>query len=251
MKFFNPLKRADIVRARMMKNGKYLIAKIEGSGQPRKGKKVLDTYFRYKDYMDNKEWLSVSLKQVWSPEFLGLVEDIWSVQIREVKKLEFQNPCYSAGYRLGGDPRKYSKVFTIQLSGCDFDCNYCYVPKQINIANPELGKYFSAKEMVSFFLSAKAKSKEPMNVIRISGGNPTIVPEIIVDVYNEIKKQNLDVYLWVDSNLSTSKYLEGLKNNLKNILNQKNVGVVGCFKGCSPAPSQNIIKINLRQLNGF
>ena len=215
----------------MMKNGKYLIAKIEGSGQPRKGKKVLDTYFRYKDYMDNKEWLSASLKEVWSPKFLGLNENIDSVSIKQVKKLEFQNPSYSAANRLGGDPREYSKVFTIQLSGCDFDCNYCYVPKQINIANPELGKYFSAKEIVSHFLSAKENSKEPMNVIRISGGNPTIIPEIIVDVYNEIKKQNLDVYLWIDSNLSTPKYLEKSKEKLKNILNQKNVGVVGCFKG--------------------
>ncbi len=214
-----------------MKDGKYLIAKIEGSGQERKDKKVLDTYFRYKDYMDNKKWFSASLKEVCSSKFLGLVKDIWSVPIEEVKKMEFQNPSYSAAFRMGGDPREYSKVFTIQLSGCDFDCNYCYVPKQINIANPELGRYFSAKEIISFFLSAKQESKEPMNVVRISGGNPTIIPEIIIDIYNEIKSQNLDVYLWIDSNLSTPKYLEGLDDNLKNTLNQKNVGVVGCFKG--------------------
>jgi len=231
MNFFNPSKRADIVRPQMMKDGRYLIAKIEGSGQEKKDKKVLDTYFRYKDYMDNKEWFSASLNEVWSPKFLGLVENIRSVPIEEVKKLEFQNPSYSAAYRLGGDPREYSKVFTIQVSGCDFDCNYCYVPKQINIANPKLGRYFSAKEIISYFLSAKENSKEPMNIIRISGGNPTIIPEIIIDIYNEIKTQNLNVYLWIDSNLSTPKYLERLKDNLKDILNQKNVGVVGCFKG--------------------
>lgn len=231
MYFFNPLKRAEVVRNKMMKNGKYLIAKIEGSGQEQKDKKVLDAYFRYKDYMDNKEWFSASLKEVWSSKFLGLVENIRSVPIQEVKKLEFQNPSYSAAFRMGGDPRDYSKVFTIQVSGCDFDCNFCYVPKKINIASPELGKYFSAREMVNNFLSAKEKSKEPMNVIRISGGNPTIIPEIIIDIYNEIKRQNLNVYLWIDSNLSTAKYLERLENDLKNILNQKNIGVVGCFKG--------------------
>ena len=232
MNFFNPSKRAEIVRSRMIKNGKYLITKITSSVQETNvPHKILSDYFRYKDYMDNKEWFSASLKEVWSPKFLGLVENIWSVPVRQVKKLELQNPPYSAAYRLGGDPREYSKVFTIQVSGCDFDCNYCYVPKQINVANPELGRYFSVKEIISFFLSAKQKSKEPMNVIRISGGNPTIVPEIIVDVYNEIKNQNLDVYLWIDSNLSTVKYLEALKDNLKDIFNQKNVGVVGCFKG--------------------
>ncbi len=231
MNFLNPHKIAEIIRPRMMKDGKYLITRIESSGQEYENKKVLDAYFRYKDYMHNKKWFSASLKEVWSPKFLGLVENIWSVSMKEVKKLEFQNPSYSAAYRLGSDPRKYSKVFTIQLSGCDFDCNYCYVPKQINIANPELGRYFSAKEIVSFFLSAKQKSKEPMNIIRISGGNPTIVPEIIIDIYNEIKNRQLNVYLWIDSNLSTSKYLEDLGDEIKNILKQKNVGVVGCFKG--------------------
>lgn len=233
MNLYNPFKRAEIVRLKMIKDGKYLIARIEGSGQERKAEKVLSEYFRYKDYMDDKEWFLAALDEVWSSKFLGLTENIWKVPIKEVKKLEFQNPAYSAAYRLGGDPRNYSKVFTIQVAGCDFDCNYCYVPKQLNIANPKLGEYFSAKEMIGYFLSAKKESKEPMNVIRISGGNPTIVPEIIVDIYSEIKNQNLNVYFWIDSNLSTSKYLKNLEEDLKNILNKKNVGVVGCFKGVS------------------
>ena len=214
-----------------MKDGKYLIARIEGSGQERDPKKILDAYFRYKEYIKRKEWISASLKKVWSPKFLGLSDNFKSKQIREVKKLEFQNPAYSAAFRLGGDPRNYRKVFTVQIAGCDFDCNYCYVPKQINAADPKFGKYFSAKEIINYFLSAKEKSKEPMKVIRISGGNPTIVPEIIIDIHREIKSQNLDLYLWIDSNLSTQKYLENLKSDFKNIINQKNVGVVGCFKG--------------------
>ncbi len=234
MDFFNPKKRAETFRAGMLKNGKYLIAKIEGSGQAQKDKKVLNTYFRYKDYLDPKKnagWFSASLEEIWSPRFLGLAENFWNKPIEKVKKLEFQNPAYSAAYKLGGDPRNYTKVFTIQLAGCDFDCNYCYVPKKINVANPCLGKFFSAKEIIDNFLSAKEKSEEPMNVIRITGGNPTIVPEIIVDVYNEMKKRGLNAYLWIDSNLSTKKYLENLECDLKKVLCQKNVGVVGCFKG--------------------
>lgn len=183
--------------------------------------------------MDNEEWFRVSEKEVWSPKFLGLAENFWRKSIQEVKKLEYQNPAYSSAYRLGGDPRKFSKVFTIQLAGCDYDCNYCYVPKELNVANPKLGKYFSAEEIISHFLIAQENSKEPMNIVRISGGNPTIVPEIIVDVYNEIKNRQLNVYLWIDSNLSTPKYLEDLGGEIKNILKQKNVGVVGCFKGVS------------------
>ena len=230
MIFYNPQKRAEIIRQKMMKNGKYLIAQIGGSAQETNcPHKILDTYFRYKDYMDNKEWFSAPLEEIWSPKFIGLFDN--SQLNPTIKKLEYQNPAYSAGFNLKKDPRNYSKVFTIQLAGCDFDCNYCYVPKQINVANQKLGKFFTAKEIIDYFLSAKEKSKEPMNIIRISGGNPTIVPEIIIDIYQEIKNQNLDVYLWIDSNLSTTKYLENLKKDLKNIFIQKNVGVVGCFKG--------------------
>lgn len=229
---FDQSKIASNVRAKMMKNGKYLIAKIEGTVQETNHpEKLLGTHFRYKEYIDNREWLSASLDGIWSPKFLGLVKDIWSVPIEEIKKLEFQNPPHSAAYRLGSDPRNYNKVFTIQLAGCDFDCNYCYVPKQLNAANPKFGRFFSAKEIIDHFVSAKEKSKEPMKVVRISGGNPTILPEIIVDIYNEIENRDMDVYVWIDSNLSTSKYLEKLENSLGSILKQKNIGIVGCFKG--------------------
>ena len=228
---FDSLERAEVIRSKIMKDGKYLIARIEKGEQERDPKKILDDFFRYKEYIKRKEWISASLEEIWSPKFLGLSDNFKSKQVREVKKLEFQNPAYSAAFRLGGDPRNYRKVFTVQIAGCDFDCNYCYVPKKINAASPEFGKYFSAKEIIDYFLSAREKSKEPMKVIRISGGNPTIVPEIIVDIYSEIKSQNLDVYLWIDSNLSTQKYLENLKGDFKNIISQKNVGLVGCFKG--------------------
>lgn len=213
-----------------MEDGKYLIPKIEDSGQEAGNQKVVDAYFRYKDYMKNPEWIGASTEEV-SSKFVGLVYDIYHTPLREVKKLEFQNPAYSAAFRLGRDPREFSRVFAIQLSGCDFDCSFCYVPRNINTANPKFGKYFSAKEILDHFVKAREESKEPVNVIRITGGNPTIVPEIIVDVYKEIQGRNLDVYLWIDSNLSTKECLVRVGKELVEVLSQKNVGVVGCFKG--------------------
>jgi len=46
MNFFNPTKKAEIIRGRLMKDRKYLISKIEGSKQESGTRKVLDTYFR-------------------------------------------------------------------------------------------------------------------------------------------------------------------------------------------------------------
>jgi len=236
---FGPEKRAELVRSKMIKNGKYLITRIAGSAQEADPNKILDAYFRYKNYIsgDNEfenKWLNASFKEVWSTKFLGLVDNFWSRPIGEIKKLEYQNPPYSAANAFGRetkDPKDYNKVFAVQVSGCTYSCNFCYVPPEINLANPTFGKFFSPKEIIEYFLSAKSKSKEPMNVIRITGGEPTIIPEIIIDIYNEIEKRDLRVYLWIDTNLSTNKYLENIESDLKSIVQKRNVGVVGCFKG--------------------
>lgn len=226
--FFEPIKRAESLRPKIYRNGKFLIAKIEGTGQEPSKEKILETYFRYKNYMKNKEWFSASPEEVWSPKFLGLNEDFRKRNIREVKKLEFQNPAYSAAFRLGGDPRNYSKVFTVQLAGCNFDCNYCYVPPHLKTGDEKFGKYFSPEEIVTTFFSIREKSEEPMNVVRISGGEPMITPEIIPEIYDRIDK---NIYLWIDTNLSVDKYLKEIESSLNDILKKRNVGVVGCFKG--------------------
>lgn len=225
----------------MIKSGKYLIAKISGQGQEigASERKILDVYFRYKDYLDSKEnpdWFSASLEDVWSPNFLGLKEYFYDQPIEKIKKLEYQNPCYSGAFRFfgkNGDPRNYAKVFTIQIAGCNFKCNYCYVPSQLKTGDENFGKYFSAKEIVDNFLKVKEEKKsENWNVFRISGGEPlTIVPEIVLDIQKEIEKRSPSTYLWIDTNLSTPKYLKKFEKRLKAIFQKKNVGIVGCFKG--------------------
>ncbi len=240
----NPETRAELLRQNMMKaNGetRFLIARIEGTGQEMDPKKVLYSYFRYKKYTRGrteyeKQWLNASLKEVWSEKFLGLAENFQSRPLDEVKKLEFQNAAYSAAYRLegrNGDPRDFNKVFTAQLSGCTYACNYCYVPLAANSASLEYAKFFSAREIVKFFLKARASSEEPINVLRISGGEPTIVPEILPEIYSELEKVNSEkkFYLWIDTNFSTSKYMEKIESSLKDVLQKRNVGIVGCFKG--------------------
>lgn len=235
----NPEKRADILRKTLIKNGEYLIAQIGGQGQSHKERKILDVYFRYKDYLkpeQNPNWFKAPLKEVWSSKFLGLKKNFFNLPVEKIKKLEFQNPSYSAAFRfLGkkGDPRKYAKVFTVQVAGCNFDCNFCYVPAQLRSGIKKFGKYFSAEEIVDHFLKIKKERKnEEWNVLRISGGESlTIVPEIILDIQKEIEKRSPRTYIWIDTNLSNSKYIKKFEKELKNVLQKKNVGIVGCFKG--------------------
>jgi uncharacterized Fe-S cluster-containing radical SAM superfamily protein len=232
---FDPEKRAGLLRPKMMKNEKFLITRIEGTGQDPRS---IDIYFRYYDYVDDEtdigaQWLKTSSKERWSPKFLGLVPDFKLRPLKEVKKLEFQNPAYSAAFRSKGrlgDPKDFNRVFAVQVSGCTFACNFCYVPPEVNAANPELGKFFSSKEIIDYFIKAREKSKEPINVLRITGGEPTIIHEIIIEIYNKLEKID-GMYLWIDTNLSISKNLLNFESDLKNIMQKRNVGVIGCFKG--------------------
>jgi len=229
---FNPEKRAELLRPRMMKDGKFLITKIKGSGEEFKHEEekiVYKDYFKFKWYLKPEFF---STKEIWSYKLVGLSENFWSVPLRQVKKIRFQNPPYSAAYRLSNEPKNYNKALTVQVAGCNYDCNFCYIPRELNSASTKYGKYFSAKEIIEIFLEARKVSSEPLNVIRLTGGEIIIVPEIIKDIYEELESMGLnEIYVWIDTNLSTTRYLEDVENDLKPIFKKRNVGIIGCFKG--------------------
>lgn len=234
----DPVKRAENIRRRMMKNGQYLIAKLVGSGQEPDPKKLFHTYFRYKDYIKNLDWSLASKEDVWSSKFLGLGKDNFT-------KLEFQNPPYCAAWRMGGDPRYWNRVFTVQLAGCNYACAYCYVPRELNAASPKFGKYFSAQKIVNELIAAKIqyKKEKSTNILRLTGGEVAIVPELIIDIYREIKSRKLskEIYIWCDCNLSTSKFLKVIKDDLEQIFRRKNISITGCFKAAADSDDFSLI----------
>ena len=221
---FNSNQRAQILRKKIIKDNVYLLARIGGAGQDPGERKILSDYFRYKDYVDDQKWMNSSEKEKWSRDFLGLDESGFKIT-------EFQNPTYAAAYRLKRNLSEFTKVFTMQVAGCNYLCNYCFVPRELNSGSEKYGRFFSAEEIVDDFLRIENESKTPMNIIRISGGECMIIPEIIINVYAEMMKRSPESYLWVDTNLSTIEIIREHREKLKNVLSQKNVGVVGCFKG--------------------
>lgn len=197
---------------------------------------VTERYFRIRRYIKQRDvgdygekWLNANSSEIWSNEFLGLSCDGF-------QKLEFQNPPYSAAYRLGGDPRKYNDTFVIQVNGCNYECSYCFNDRNINMAKPNTGKFFNVKEILDFFENEREKQQKEgnqLNVIRLSGGEVTcLVPELIVDIMEELNLRALSdsVYVWADCNLSTSKYLENVEQEIRQVAKMKNFGIVGCLK---------------------
>ncbi len=220
----DPKARAEMLRKKLMKENKYLLSRIGGAGQDPGERKILSDYFRYKDYIDDPEWVNSNNKERWSAKFLGLGKNGF-------KLTEFQNPTYSAAFNLKRDLSEFTKVFTLQVAGCNYSCNYCFVPRELNSGSEKYGKFYSARVIVDEILNIKVKSETPMNIIRVSGGECLIVPEIITDLFEHMMKSSPGSYLWIDTNLSNIEIIKKHGSKLKKILSHENVGIVGCFKG--------------------
>ena len=233
---FDPIKRAEAIRPRMIDlvNKKVLIASFEDTSQLKDIPQTqrMGDHFRVKIYTKRKE-----------------IEQGLDNFRRE--------PAAIAAERLGEPPSYFSKedkrnwqgpriaecnaVFLGQINGCNLRCWQCYVDDRNNSANPEYGKFFSAEEILIQFLieSRKAQfltdSDRKLNILRISGGDPFLVPEIIVWMIEAVQNFGLEdfIYLWVDTNLTVGdfywKYLSDEQRT--KIRNFKNIGFMGCYKG--------------------
>jgi uncharacterized Fe-S cluster-containing radical SAM superfamily protein len=217
------------------KKRKFFLVDFSGSDMA-KDSSIVTKNFRVREYIkgrnsgdSSQEWLSVPESEIWSTKFLGLSD-------QGFQKLEFQNPAYAAASKLGGDPRKYNETFVVELNGCDYECSYCFIDRSLNKPELSKGAYLSAEEIIDEFLLQKAKFRKngkELNVVRITGGEATsLVPEIIIDISNELKKRNLskEVFVWIDCNLSTLTYLKNVEDELRDIFSAENIAIVGCLK---------------------
>lgn len=163
------------------------------------------------------------------------LEDYWRTKTY-VKPDDMLNPHYPifpqpyqlASHLLGGDWNLYNRCCVIQIAKCNLDCWYCYVDKQLRQGythrgdGTEIGHWFSPEEIHQMFKVSGTK------VWRISGGEPTLAPEFLIDMINLLWLE--DSLLWIDTNLvGDSRFYDLIKNVHPEF--QENVGMCGCFKG--------------------
>lgn len=225
MKGYDPLKRAEKLRKTMIKpeEKKILLANLSNTAQTQDltaARVFGDGIFRSKIY-------TKPIDRELDP-FRGEPAGIAAKQLTIPEKTIV---C----------PQECNAAFLGQINGCNLKCWYCYVDKISNSANPRFGTYVSAEEYLLRFLVAsriEQNSINPdtkLNVLRISGGEVFIIPEIIVWIIEAIEKYNLRdyIYIWVDCNLCTGRsYWEKLSpEERKKIRTYKNIGFCGCYKG--------------------
>lgn len=220
MKAYNPISRAEKLRKRIIKpeTKQVLFTSFAGALQEKDialHTKIADDFFRAKIYTKDHE------KEL--DPFRG-------------------EPAGIAAERLGIGPEECNAVFLAQINGCNLDCWQCYVDKINKSGNPKYGRYFTAEEYLLNFLIWSKRTQnsvdpnEKLNVLRLSGGEVFIVPEIIFWTIEAVEHYNLQdsIYIWVDCNLATGdfywRYLS--PEQREKISNYRNIGFCVCYKGC-------------------
>ena len=224
MNNYNPIALAEKLRPRMidLKNKKFLLAVLAGTEQAQDltKERFFKDVFRSKIYTKKEELQRDPFRR----EPAAIAAEKLTIP---GKTLVSQEECNAA--------------FLGQINGCNLKCWYCYVDDKAKGANQKYGEFFSAEEYLIQFLIESRKNQNflnqdlKLNILRISGGEVFIIPEIIVWMIEAVEKFGLEdsIYLWVDCNLSTGnfywKYLS--ESQREKIRNFKNLGVCVCYKG--------------------
>jgi len=147
---------------------------------------------------------------------------------------EFDQPYQVVAHRLGCTWNEANAVVVFQAAGCNLACDYCFVGEDHEAIEVDAG------EMVEVYNRYRAVVEAaggcPSRVVRISGGEPFLQQEALVDVIRADWPD--DVFLWVDTNLTQLPQPElvfalqqGPAGN-----DPKRIAVCGCFK-----PESNLL----------
>jgi hypothetical protein len=108
---------------------------------------------------------------------------------------------------------KYDLSLMYQIKGCNFHdgsssggCHFCFVDDKSNNGCPEDGIYLSVDNIANTF--ERYRKEKGLLTIRTSGGEPTLVLDHILALYQELAKRNLPILAQFDSNLSTASLID-------------------------------------------
>ncbi|MEJ0099378.1 MAG: hypothetical protein WDO12_06400 [Pseudomonadota bacterium] len=126
------------------------------------------------------------------------------------------------------------RVQAFQNAACAWRCWYCFVPFPMLSANPKLGSWMTAEDLIDLY----AAEVDRPAVIDLTGGSPDLTPEWVLWVMRALRARGLDqsVYLWSDDNLSTDYYWRYLSAaDRDEISTYPMYGRVACLKGFDEA----------------
>lgn len=269
----DPTKRAMELRKTLKKENQILVVDYTDTLQKKDTTKVIDTMpnirtgeevFRTKYNVKEIDKLA---HEIYGKDYLDPKKEKPEKIENLVKRSEFDFPLW---YKEMEDFKMknicdYNSPLMFQVAGCNFHdgrgyggCLYCFVDDKSNNGIPGKGKtYLSVEDAVESLQSARSEIRNiykennvdlDPKVLRASGGEPTIVLDWILDLWEEIERKNLDFVGRLDSNLSTGKVVdrferEGIyREDILEDLAKYPIKVLAAIKGVS----ERNIKENVR-----
>ena len=160
------------------------------------------------------------------------------------------------GFKLQKPWNQFNRLISIHIPFCFNDCWHCYLPKVLyteasNIDNRYI--FLSAQDIIDKFEDQRQedlKKGKFSNVLRITGGEPFLLPELILECLQQLQKKGLDekVFLWTETNLEPfignpgKAFVDKSENRaiLEMISKFKNFAVHPCFHGLSSEETNDI-----------
>jgi len=149
-------------------------------------------------------------------------------------------------FKLGayGSWEQYNRLISVHIGGCNFRCWHCYCDDSLLTGKNLL--FMTPKELINRFIEQRRKDLAlgmPSNVLRITGGEPFLAPDLILSCLEEIHERRLDerVFVWSETNLSpfikqhnSEKCLAEKWVDLDKIARFKNFALHPCIHGITP-----------------
>jgi uncharacterized Fe-S cluster-containing radical SAM superfamily protein len=164
------------------------------------------------------------------------------------------------GYKLNKSWEFFNRFISIHIPLCPNNCWHCYLPKELYVGttsgNKRIEELSPAEIVAKFFEQRQHDQKmdqaKQSNVLRITGGEPFLVPELILECLKELNdkkyRENPDdpekVFLWTETNLEPFVGDFMNKNGNEKILEElskyENFAVHPCFHGIDNIEFDNI-----------
>jgi uncharacterized Fe-S cluster-containing radical SAM superfamily protein len=153
------------------------------------------------------------------------------------------------GYKLNNSWSLYNRLISFHVPLCPNDCWHCYVPHELYVQeySDTHCKPFTAEEIIDLFVEQQKidrNNDKHSYVLRITGGEPFLVPDLILDclaIISARKELSNKVFVWTETNLEPFVGKQGKafmdQDNNKDILKEMgkytNFAVHPCFHGLS------------------
>jgi uncharacterized Fe-S cluster-containing radical SAM superfamily protein len=242
----DPIKLAQRWRSLVVKDGKFGLDKDPSRSLGFPPENLVHSYFR--QWRPIKEKRNLAFDENGSKQkSFDAYKDSW-----------FDYPTIIQNRMSGQSWEDYNCLVAIHVPACTYSCWHCYVTEDSK--NPQkmlregLIEYATPSELVDAFLDQKKANEEgssgkiPTNVIRVTGGEPFLEPDLILGILKDLKDRGMEkkIFVWTETNLSpfiregSGEPLVKSWVNLDELAGFRNLAIHPCLHGIDPTSYQTI-----------